>query len=102
MILEYLDLAEKSLKSKAVTPRWHALLDISRGQAHCDTGDLTTDVELASRGFLVAYECHSPRQMNRVRKLLRKLEAGPLNHERKVAELQELVYETYMKMDLEK
>jgi hypothetical protein len=65
-------------------------------------GDLTTGVELASRGFLVAYECHSPRQMNRVRKLLRKLEDSPLKHERKVAELRELVYETYMKMDLEK
>jgi len=40
--------------------------------------------------------------MNRVRKLLRKLEAGPLKSEKKVGELKELVYETYMNMDLEK
>jgi len=36
--------------------------------------------------------------MNRVRKLLRKLENRDLKHERKVAELRELIYETYLKM----
>jgi len=100
--LNYLELAEKSLHVEAVTPRWHALLDISKGQAFCDAGDLTTGVELASQGFLLAYKCHSPRQMNRVRKLLKKLEAGSLKSERKVGELRELVYETYMSVDLDK
>jgi len=37
--------------------------------------------------------------MNCVRKLLRKLETGSLKGERKVRELKELVYETYMNMD---
>ncbi len=87
---------------EAAAPRWHALLDISKGQAYYDVGDLTNGIELASQGFLLAYKCHSPRQMNRVRKLLRKLEAGPLKGEQKVAELKELVYETYMNMDLDK
>lgn len=40
--------------------------------------------------------------MNRVRKLLKKLEAGPLKGEQKVKELRDVVYETYMSMDLEK
>ena len=100
--LKYLELAEKTLRAEAATPRWHALLDISKGQAYSDAGDLTNGVELASRGFLLAYKCHSPRQMNRVRKLLRKLEASPLKGEQKVRELKELVYETYMNMDLDK
>lgn len=100
--LEYLELAEKSLRAEAVTPRWHALLDISKGQASCDAGDLRAGVELASRGFSLAYKCHSPRQMNRVRKLLKKLEEGPHKGEGKVAELRELVHETYLQMDLEK
>src|SRR5437588_10439660 len=100
--LNYLELAEKFLKTEAVTPRWHALLDISKGQAYCDAGDVATGIDLASRGFSLAFKCHSPRQMNRVRKLLKKLEAGPLKSERKVRELKELVYETYMHMDLDK
>ena len=100
--LKYLELAEKTLRVEAATPRWHALLNISKGQAYSDAGDLTNGIELASQGFLLAYKCHSPRQMNRVRKLLRKLEAGPWKSERKVRELKELVYETYMHMDLDK
>ncbi len=99
--LTYLDLAEASLKRMTVTPRWHAVLDISRGQALCDTGDLTTGIELASRGFLLAYQCRSPRQMNRVRKLLKKLEAGPGRNEPAVLALKELLYETYLHLDLE-
>ncbi len=101
----YLDAAEKSLgRAEHVTPRFHALLDISRGQAYCDAGDLATGVDLASRGFLLAYQCHSPRQMNRVRKLVKKLEGAdsPHKHERQVAQLKELVHETYAEMDLEK
>lgn len=103
--ITYLDAAEQSLgKAEPVTPRFHALLDISRGQAYCDAGDLDTGVELASRGFLLAYQCNSPRQMNRVRKLVRKLEGqdSPHRNERKVAQLKELVHETYAEMDLDK
>lgn len=75
--LTYLGLAEKSLNSESVTPRWHALLAISKGQALCDAGDLATGVEFAIRGFILAHQCRSPRQMNRVRKLVKKLENGP-------------------------
>src|SRR5205085_9707098 len=38
--LYYLELAEHSLKAESVPPRWHAVLDISRGQAYSDAGDL--------------------------------------------------------------
>jgi|GEM_PF-1348643 len=100
--LTYLELAEQSLKGESVTPRWHALLDISKGQAYCDTGDLTNGIELASRGFMLAYQCRSPRQMNRVRKLLKKLESSPEKGDRKVSELRELLHETYTQMDLDK
>ena len=85
--LEYFKFAEKSLKVEAVTPRWHALLDISRSQALCDAGNLTVGIDLAIQGFLLAHKCQSPRQMNRVRKLLRKLETGPQKDERKIAYL---------------
>src|SRR5579883_150713 len=95
--IPYLKLAEKSLsKAETVTPRWHALLEISRGQAFCDAGDLTIGVDLASKGFLMAAQCQSPRQMNRVRKLLRKLEESQVKNERKVHELRELLHETYL------
>jgi len=40
--------------------------------------------------------------MNRVRKLLKKLEKGPQKGERKVEELRDVIYETYLQMDLEK
>ena len=101
--IPYLELAEQSLNhSESVTPRWHALLEISRRQAYCDAGDIITGADLASRGFLLAYQCTSPRQMNRVRKLLRKLEAGSAKGEKKVAELRELVHEMYLRMDLDK
>lgn len=103
--IPYLDAAEKSLgRAEHLTPRFHALLDISRGQAYCDAGDLNTGVDLASRGFLLAYQCHSPRQMNRIRKLIRKLESmdSPHRNEHKVAQLKELVHDTYAEMDLDK
>jgi len=97
--LPYLELAEKSLATAdSVTPRWHALLEISRAQAFCDAGDITTGIELACKGFIMAYQCHSPRQMNRVRKLLRKLEKGPFRHHPRVQDLKNLLYETYMRM----
>lgn len=82
--LPYLELAEKSLnKAESLTPCWHARLAISRGQAFYDAGEITTAVDVVSKGFIMVYQCHSPHQMNRVRKLLRKLENGPSrNHPR--------------------
>jgi transcriptional regulator with XRE-family HTH domain len=98
--LPYLDLAEKSLnKAESVTPRWHALLEISRGQAFCDAGDITTAVDVVSKGFIMAYQCHSPHQMNRVRKLLRKMENSPFRNHPRVQDLKNLLYETYMRLD---
>jgi transcriptional regulator with XRE-family HTH domain len=98
--LPYLELAEKSLnKAESVTPRWHALLEISRGQAFCDAGDIATAVDVVSKGFIMAYQCHSPHQMNRVRKLLRKLENSPFRNHPRVQDLKNLLYETYMRLD---
>jgi hypothetical protein len=100
--IPYLELAEKSLTmADSVTPRWHALLEISRAQAFCDAGDITTGIELACKGFMMAYQCHSPRQMNRVRKLLRKLEKGPFQNHPRVHDLKNLLHETYLRMDSE-
>jgi hypothetical protein len=82
-----------------VIPRWNALLEISRGQAFCDAGDITTGIDAASKGFVLAYQCRSPHQMNRVRKLLRKLENGPFRNHPRVQDLKNLLYETYMRMD---
>ncbi len=101
--IPYLELAEKSLsQAESVTPRWHALLEISRGQAFCDAGDIAIGIDLASKGFTEAYQCRSPRQMNRVRKLLRKLENSQWKADRKVNDLRELIHETYLRTDLEK
>src|SRR6266487_1367623 len=98
--LPYLELAEKSLnRAESVTPRWHALLEISRGQAFCDAGDITTAVDVVSKGFIMAYQCHSPHQMNRVRKLLRKMENSPFRNHPRVQDLKNLLYETYMRLD---
>jgi len=95
--IPYLELAEKSLVGEIVTPRWHALLEISRSQAFCDAGDLDVGITLATRGFQMAHQCQSPRQMNRVRKLLRKLEAGEHKTDRRVGDLKELLYEHYLR-----
>jgi transcriptional regulator with XRE-family HTH domain len=98
--LSYLELAEKSLNAAdSVTPRWHALLEISRAQTYCDAGDIAVGIELAFQGFIMAYQCRSPHQMNRVRKLLRKLEKGPFRHHPRVQDLKNLLYETYMRME---
>ena len=100
--LPYLELAEKSLdKAESVTPRWQALLGISRGQAFCDAGDITTGLDLISKSFLLAYQCHSPHQMNRVRKLLRKLGNSPSRNHPGVQNLKDLLYETYMRIENE-
>lgn len=95
--LPYLELAEKSLTS--VTPRWYALLEISRAQAYCDAGDIATGIDLACKGFVKAYQCRSLHQMNRVRKLLKKLEDKSFRNHPAVRDLKNLLYETYMQMD---
>ncbi len=98
--LPYLELAEHSLTTAdVVTPRWHALLAISRAQTHCDAGDMAKGIELACTGFMMAYQCHSLHQMNRVRKLLRKLEQGPFQNYPRVQDLKNLLYETYMHLE---
>jgi transcriptional regulator with XRE-family HTH domain len=98
--IPYLELAEKSLVTEnSVTPRWHALLEISRAQAYCDAGDIVNGTKLACKGFIMAFKCHSPHQMNRVRKLLRKLESGPFRNHSGVQDLKNLLYETYMSID---
>jgi len=96
--IPYLDLAEKSLATAdSVNPRWNALLQISRAQTYCDAGDIAAGIELACKGFMMAYQCHSPHQMNRVRKLLRKLEKGPFRNHPGVQDLKNLIFETYMR-----
>ena len=98
--LPYLELAEKSLnKAEFVTPRWNALLEISRGQAFCDAGDIIAGIDAVSKGFILAYQCRSSHQMNRVRKLVRKLENGPFRNHPRVQDLKNLLYETYLHMD---
>lgn len=100
--IPYLDLAEKSLVlTDLVTPRWQALLDISRAQAYCDVGDITHGIELACQGFTKAYKSHSPHQMDRVRKLLRKLGNSSSRNHPGVQDLKNLLYETYMRIDSE-
>lgn len=94
--IPYLEAAEKSLAGEIVTPRWHALLEISRSQAFCDAGDLETGIALAQRGFIMAQQCQSPRQMNRVRKLLKKLEAGEHKEDKHVGSLRDLLYAHYL------
>lgn len=89
--IPFLELAEKSLAGQSVTPRWRALLRISSSQAFCDAGDIAVGVEQAQQGFLMAAECQSPRQMNRVKKLLRKLEAGEHKEDRRIRGLKELI-----------
>lgn len=99
--LHYLELAEQALKQQSAPRRWYALLDISKGQALCDIGDLANGIDLASRGFFTAYECRSLRQMNRVRKLQKKLDNAETKEQKKVNELKDLLYETYVRIDQE-
>lgn len=94
--IPFLEAAEKSLVGENVTPRWHALLEISRSQAFCDAGDLENGIDLAQRGFKMAAQCASPRQMNRVRKLLRKLETGEHKSDKRVGDLKDLLYSHYL------
>lgn len=95
--IPFLEQAEKSLAGQAVTPRWHALLEISRSQAFCDAGDLEVGIELAKRGFTMAAQCQSPRQMNRVKKLLRKLDGSEHKQDKRVGDLREMLHEYYLR-----
>ncbi len=98
--IPYLELAEQSLtEANSVSPRWFALLEISRSQACCDAGDVTTGIELACKGFIKARQCRSQLQMNRVRKLLRKLENNSFRNHQKMSDLKNLLYETYVSVD---
>lgn len=96
LAIPFLEAAEKSLAGENVTPRWHALLEISRAQAFCDAGDMEVGVALAKRGFVMAAQCQSPRQMNRVRKLLKKLQSGEHKDDRRVGDLEELLRSHYL------
>ena len=98
--LPYLELAEQSLsQSDSVTLRWLALLEISRSQAYCDAGDIATGIDLACKGFMKARQCRSHLQMNRVRKLLRKLERSSFRNHPKIQDLKNLLFETYINTD---
>ena len=94
--IPYLEAAEKSLQGEIVTPRWHALLEISRSQAFCDAGDLEVGIALAQRGFVMAQQCASPRQMNRVKKLLKKLESSEHKDDKRVDGLRDLLHSHYL------
>jgi hypothetical protein len=76
-------------------PRWHALLTISKAQALCDLGEVDEGVRLAIQGIEMAHTCQSPRQMNRVRKLMRKLEASSLSGAPQLDPLREIVRQIY-------
>jgi transcriptional regulator with XRE-family HTH domain len=94
--LRYLDAAEKALLERPAMPRWQALLAISKAQALFDAGELEGGVQLATRGMTLAHHCQSPRQMHRVRKLVRTLDASPLAKAQALIPLRELVTDISM------
>jgi tetratricopeptide (TPR) repeat protein len=71
--LTYLEKAEQTLLMQPSMPRWQAVVSISKAQALCDAGEIEEGLALAERGFSIAHNCQSPRQMHRVRKLSRRL-----------------------------
>lgn len=93
--LDYLHRAEVALMDRPNVPRWQAVLTISKAQALCDAGELDEGVRLAIRGLTLAHSCQSPRQMNRVRKLIRKLDEGEHAQAPALRPLREVVYDTY-------
>lgn len=93
--LEYLAHAERALASRPTMPRWHAVLTISKAQALCDAGELQAGVDLAIHGLVLAHSCQSPRQMNRVRKLMRKLDASKMVDSPALVPLRETVRDIY-------
>jgi hypothetical protein len=93
--MAYLKQAEQALMSRPNVPRWRTVLMISTAQALCDAGELERGVEVGMQGLLMAHSCQSPRQMNRVRKLVKHLEAGPNPDAPALRPLRELVREVY-------
>lgn len=93
--LDYLAKAERALMSRPNVPRWRAVLLISTAQALCDAGELERGIELATQGLLLAHSCQSPRQMNRVRKLVRRLDESANADSPAVRPLRELVRDIY-------
>jgi len=93
--LSLFEQAERALLNRPSMPRWQALLTISKAQALCDAGELDAGVELAMRGVMMAHDCQSLRQMNRVRKLMRKLDASVHTGSPVLEPLRELVRDIY-------
>lgn len=94
--IHYLEKAEQSLRYHPFVPRWQAVVTISKSQAYCDGGDLEAGIDLAVRGIMLAHSCQSPRQMNRVRKLLLKLESGQHSDATQLAPLRDVVSDIYI------
>lgn len=94
--LTYLEQAEDALASRPYMPRWQAVLTISKAQALCDAGELEAGVDFAIKGLTLAHSCQSPRQMNRVRKLMRKLDASLTAHAPALVPLREVVQDIYV------
>lgn len=93
--IQYLNQAEEALKAYPYTPRWLAALTISKAQAYCDANELGKGISLAIEGITLASVCQSPRQMNRVRKLLIKLEKSNLRDLPILATLRQVVDTIY-------
>jgi tetratricopeptide (TPR) repeat protein len=96
LALDYYEQAERALMSRPSMPRWHALLTISKAQALCDANELEEGARLAIHGITMAHACQSPRQMNRVRKLMRKLDASPSAAHPALNPLREIVQDIYV------
>ena len=94
--LEYLKQAEQALMSRPNVPRWRTVLMISTAQALCDAGELEQGADLATQGLLMAHSCESPRQMNRVRKLVKRLDESKEADAPALQPLRELVREIYV------
>lgn len=96
LALDYYQQAERALMSRPSMPRWHALLTISKAQALCDANEMEEGVRLAIHGITMAHACQSPRQMNRVRKLMRKLDASPSATNPALIPLRDIVQDIYV------
>jgi tetratricopeptide (TPR) repeat protein len=95
LALDYYQRAEQSLMSRPSMPRWHALLTISKAQALCDAGELDEGIRLAIQGITLAHACQSPRQMNRVRKLMLKLDSSHYAAAPQLTPLRDIVRQIY-------
>jgi hypothetical protein len=93
--LGYLEQAQQALTSRPNVPRWQAVLTISKAQAMCDAGEVDVGVDLAIHGLLLAHSCQSPRQMNRVRKLMHRLDSSAAAESPALVPLREIVHDVY-------